>query len=298
MVLKCVLCSALAFVAAAYSGRFSSHVSAGQCSGPSPTQSKESLALVQRHASALTSTVQRATVHEWDTTAIRLYYNDKTGDHFYSKSTVTPGGYGWLGVDFHAFATQVAGTVPIRLYYNDKTGDHFYSQSAHPPAGYGWLGVDFYAFATQVAGTVPINRFYASSTGDHFYSKTKEAPSWVHWVPYGWEGVAFYAYAGHSYLPTQSPTQSPTLSPTLSPTQDPTKSPTHAVGCQSWCEPSSRAWATKCEFNACLACTSCADHPGQLKPGGQFCEGWCKLDPRPWTTKCNFKRKCGDCHPC
>jgi len=55
MVLKCVLCSALAFVAAAYSGSFFSHVPAGQCSGPCPTQSKESLALVQRHASALTS---------------------------------------------------------------------------------------------------------------------------------------------------------------------------------------------------------------------------------------------------
>jgi len=99
-------------------------------------------------------------------------------------------------------------------------------------------------------------------------------------------------------LPTQSPTQSPTHSPTRDPTQDPTKSPTHAVGCQSWCEPSSRAWATKCEFNACLACANCADHPGQLKPGGQFCEGWCKYSTRPWTTKCKFERACADCTGC
>jgi hypothetical protein len=86
--------------------------------------------------------------------------------------------------------------------------------------------------------------------------------------------------------------------PTQSPTQEPTKSATHPVGCQSWCEPSSRDWATKCEFNACFACGSCADHPGQLKPGGQFCAHWCPISTRPWTTKCTFERACADCVGC
>jgi hypothetical protein len=81
-------------------------------------------------------------------------------------------------------------------------------------------------------------------------------------------------------------------------TEDPTKPSTHAVSCQSWCEPSSRPWATKCEFNACLACASCADHPGQLKPGGQFCESWCKHSTQPWTTKCSFEQACADCIGC
>ena len=80
--------------------------------------------------------------------------------------------------------------------------------------------------------------------------------------------------------------------------QDPTKSPTHAVACQPWCEGDSRAWATKCEFNACLACDNCADTPGQLKPGGQFCDGWCKFSSLPWAKKCTFKQACGDCTGC
>jgi len=85
--------------------------------------------------------------------------------------------------------------------------------------------------------------------------------------------------------PTNSPTSYPTSYPTSSPTSYPTKSPTHAVACQPWCEEDSRAWATKCEFNACLACDNCADTPGQLKPGGQFCEGWCKFSSLPWAKK-------------
>jgi hypothetical protein len=98
--------------------------------------------------------------------------------------------------------------------------------------------------------------------------------------------------------PTSEPTEAPTQFPTQSPTQSPTRDPTHAVGCGSWCEPSSRAWATKCEFNACIACANCADNTGQLKPGGQFCESWCKHSTEPWTTKCNFERACADCTGC
>jgi len=90
-------------------------------------------------------------------------------------------------------------------------------------------------------------------------------------------------------------TEAPT---TEAPTTDPTKSPTHAVACQPWCEGDSRAWATKCEFNACLACDNCADTPGQLKPGGQFCDGWCKFSSLPWAKKCTFKQACGDCTGC
>ena len=44
MVLKCVLCSALAVVVAAHSSL---------CSGPCPVHSQEALTLVQRHASTL-----------------------------------------------------------------------------------------------------------------------------------------------------------------------------------------------------------------------------------------------------
>ena len=98
--------------------------------------------------------------------------------------------------------------------------------------------------------------------------------------------------------PTKSPTSYPTSYPTSSPTSYPTKSPTHALACQPWCEGDSRAWATKCEFNACLACDNCADTPGQLKPGGQFCDGWCKFSSLPWAKKCTFKQACGDCTGC
>jgi hypothetical protein len=202
MVLKCVLCSALAFVVAAYSGRFPSHVSAGQCSGPCPTQSEESLALVQRHASALTSLV-----HADETTPIYRYYSASTSDHFYAKSAVTPGGYVSEGVEFHAFATEVAGTVPIYRYYaSTSTGDHFYSKSATAPGGYVPEGVEFYAFATQVQDTVPIYRYYAST--DHFYSKSAATPG-----GYVSEGVEFYAYAAPASLPT--PASSTTCSDTL-----------------------------------------------------------------------------------
>jgi len=100
--------------------------------------------------------------------------------------------------------------------------------------------------------------------------------------------------------PTAAPTtQDPTAAPTtVAPTADPTESPTHAVACQPWCEGDSRAWAAKCQFNACLACDNCADTPGQLKPGGQFCDGWCKFSSLPWAKKCTFKQACGDCIGC
>jgi hypothetical protein len=58
MVLTCILCSALAVVAAAHSGSLSAHVSEGLCSGPCPAESKEALAFVQRLASKLPSNDQ------------------------------------------------------------------------------------------------------------------------------------------------------------------------------------------------------------------------------------------------
>jgi hypothetical protein len=121
---------------------------ASQCSGACDASSPaEQVALVQRHA---------AMVHADETTAIHRYYNTVTGNHYYAKSATTPGGYVSEGVEFHAFATQVAGTVPIYRYYaSASTGDHFYAKSAATPGGYVAEGVEFYAYASPASLPTP-----------------------------------------------------------------------------------------------------------------------------------------------
>jgi hypothetical protein len=360
MVLKCVLCLALAIVAAAHSGL---------CSGPScPAQPKEALTLVQRHASPLPSPDQ-------------LKSNSTEACH-----SICQGGVSQCRVGNDYVAAYPSMTSSYKVCY-------------HACSKYGWCGVtsahynggvdccacaptgtDFAAYSSRYRGTNACSPTPAPTSDCSGYmvgtgcgwTSSYNCPGQTS----GSQGAAgddgslgydcccrqglWQATTNPTSLPTSSPTSAPTKPPThanengtvgskalckcsnplqtpcsvldfsggegingnplmgcngqfccgrdeglcnvgckAAPTAAPTtKPPTHAVSCQSWCEPSSRAWATKCEFNACLACANCADHPGQLKPGGEFCEGWCKLDPRPWTTKCNFKRACGDCTGC
>ena len=127
---------------------------------------------------------------EYVSIPIYRYFSPYSGDHFYTKSNVTPQYYNFEGVEFNAFAQPVPNTVPIYRFYNPNSGDHFYQTSINVPYGYNFEGIEFYAFNSQINNTVPIHKYYHPSRGVHYYQRVNSG-----FIPgYVYEGVAFYAF--------------------------------------------------------------------------------------------------------
>jgi hypothetical protein len=126
------------------------------------------------------------------------YYNNSTGDHFYSKTydeigNGTNNGYTFEGIGFFAFPTQVANSTPVYRFYKPTTFKHFYTIARHevPPTSI-YEGEAFFVYTAPINGAVPIHRYFHSEFDDHFYTKNLNeialAPG------YNYEIISWYAY--------------------------------------------------------------------------------------------------------
>ncbi len=106
------------------------------------------------------------------------YFNQDTGDHFYTTRYTELGeaaqGYSFEWAEGYIRSTAASGTVALYRYWNPTTWDHFYTTNFNE-LGYGALGYNYekiegYVYSQQQTGTVPLYRYYNPSTAHHFYT--------------------------------------------------------------------------------------------------------------------------------
>ncbi len=94
--------------------------------------------------------------------------------------------YGYEGIGFYAYATQVNGTVPVyRFFQTAAPNSHFYTASQteyqdlvnNPSLGWKYEGIAFYEYqpsggsnACPIANTGPVYRFVNLQNGSHFFT--------------------------------------------------------------------------------------------------------------------------------
>lgn len=120
------------------------------------------------------------------------YYQQSTGDHFYTifygELGCGAGGYVAEGIEGFIFQNQATGTVPVYRYRSDTYGDHFYTLVSGSYNTYVSEGISGYAYNTQIPGTVPIYVYYNQALQDHFYTRFNATYS-----GYVLQGVAWHA---------------------------------------------------------------------------------------------------------
>lgn len=124
------------------------------------------------------------------------------------------------GAAWHAYTSQVAGSVPIYERYLEATtpgnyGVHLYSQNQEEVPMPPWqdAGIAFYAFPSQVSGTVPVYHLYfpGNTPGIHFYTINEREKDGLTAAGVGWQdaGVVFYAYASAQNPDSMQPIPTP-----------------------------------------------------------------------------------------
>lgn len=63
------------------------------------------------------------------TAPVYRYFNQTSGDHFYSTNSATPPGYTSEGVAFYDYTSQSSNTLPVYRFFNPASGKHFYTAS-------------------------------------------------------------------------------------------------------------------------------------------------------------------------
>jgi hypothetical protein len=79
------------------------------------------------------------------TVRIYRYYDSDSGDHFYTTSGSTPGGYISEGVVGWGFTSAGSNRVAIYRWYRADHGDHRYTTSSSTPSGYVGEGIEWYS---------------------------------------------------------------------------------------------------------------------------------------------------------
>lgn len=123
---------------------------------------------------------------------INVFFNSRTGKHFYSQTNVSPNGYHYEYTPWHAYAYQAPGTVPIYVYCH-CSGDCYYwpSKFSPPDACFKPEGIAFYAYATETPGTIPVHRYFNRKSGDHYLWSSYDGS--IQSIPgYAYENIAFY----------------------------------------------------------------------------------------------------------
>ncbi|MEO6929492.1 MAG: DUF1800 family protein [Casimicrobiaceae bacterium] len=138
------------------------------------------------------------------------FYNNLTGTHFYTTSTVdrdivlaTWPQFIYEGPVFYAYLTQVAGTKPVYRFFDTATSTHFYTQSEQERDQYLatqktflFEGAVYYAPYADGNGDAALYRFYNTQTHAHFYTDVAAERDQV-LARYPWftlEGIAYYVY--------------------------------------------------------------------------------------------------------
>lgn len=120
------------------------------------------------------------------------YYNQGTGDHFYTiffgELGCGGGGYVSEGTAGYVFQTQQPNTLPIYRYWNGQVSDHFYTFNQATYPGYVLESIAGYAFASQTPDNIPIFQYFHSGLQDHFYTQFG-----TNAAGYVLQGVAWYA---------------------------------------------------------------------------------------------------------
>lgn len=132
---------------------------------------------------------------------VRVYYNTIINHH---TMTIDPydydyAGNNWtdVGINFHAFTSQVEGSLPVYEYINYTSGNHVFTivKDDYPYAqnNFVLLGIKFYAFRTPVPGSVPVHVLHNSGINNHTYTIDRYSyPFEQH--GYTYLGVGFYAF--------------------------------------------------------------------------------------------------------
>lgn len=129
------------------------------------------------------------------------FFHPQTGGHVF---TINVNDYpyaqnGWqnFGVKFHAFRTQVPGSLPVHLFIYQRYNRHVYTVDRYgwpyENEGAAYAGVSFYAYPMQVNGTLPVYTFYSASTNKNTYTAY---PGEYAYEQNGWRNlnINFYAY--------------------------------------------------------------------------------------------------------
>lgn len=143
----------------------------------------------------------------WDPEAVRMmypidrfggvfpllrYYNQGTGDHFYTifhgELGCGAGGYVAEGTTGFIFMNQAPDTVPIFRHWNAARGDHFYTTTQGTFSGYVLESIAGYAFSADAPGRLPILHYFHAGLHDNFYTQFGTSAS-----GYVLQGVAWYA---------------------------------------------------------------------------------------------------------
>jgi beta-glucanase (GH16 family) len=143
------------------------------------------------------------------------FFNDATGQHFYTGSMAerdylenSQAGYAYQGVGWAAPAPSSV-TEDVFRFTNPTTGDHFYTTSTverdgllSSSSGYHYDGVAFDAYVSSAAagsGAVNIERFVNTQSGQHYYASSADEISYIEQgrAGSGWsdEGHAFTLHA-------------------------------------------------------------------------------------------------------
>jgi hypothetical protein len=127
-----------------------------------------------------------------DTAPFLRYYNQTTGDHFYTvffgELGCGSGGYVAEGITGNVFTSETPGTVPIHRYWSGVFGDHFYTLTPDSFDTYIYEGIAGYVFDTQTPDNMPIFWYFNAALHDNFFTQYGTSAS-----GYVLQGVAWYA---------------------------------------------------------------------------------------------------------
>jgi hypothetical protein len=120
------------------------------------------------------------------------YYNQTTGDHFYTtffgELGCGLGGYVAEGTTGYIFQAQAPGTSPVYRYWSHTFGDHFYTLTSGSYDTYVSEGIAGYVFTAQTPDNIPIFHYYHAGLHDNLYTQYGTSAS-----GYVLQGVPWYA---------------------------------------------------------------------------------------------------------
>jgi hypothetical protein len=139
--------------------------------------------------------------------AVYRFYNATTGGHFFTASTAERDwiiaripAFGYEGVAFYAYGSEISGASPVYRFYNTLTGRHFYTISAlerdfviATMPYYSFEGISWYAQAVSGGSAGDVYRLYSDALATHFYTMSAAERDWAQ-PTYRYEGVAFHAW--------------------------------------------------------------------------------------------------------
>jgi uncharacterized protein (DUF1800 family) len=148
----------------------------------------------------------------WAESAVPVYrfFNDQTGTHFYTTSTLERDivlsrwpQFLYEGPVFYAYLDSTPDTKPVYRFFDTSTGTHFYTQSeterdqtlANQPT-YLYEGAVYYAPFGPGDGKAALYRFYNTRTRARFYTASAAERDIVlqTWPWFQLEGIAFYVF--------------------------------------------------------------------------------------------------------